>query len=131
MNLFIIRGLPGAGKTTLGETVAPGATFSADNFFEGPEGYRWDPTKLPEAHAACLSAVKQALENRVSRVAVANVFQKLEHIRPYLKLAKDAGYTVFVIDLFDQGMTNQELATSCRHGVPAATIARMRAGWER
>ena len=140
ITLLVIRGLPGVGKTTLGNTVAD-VTFAADDFFTNPETgiYDWDPMKLSEAHASCFQNVKKALEScEFPVVAVTNVFAEKAHIRPYIDLIdslnKTSGlnprYNVFVIDLFDQKLTDFELSTSNIHHVPENSIARMRSRWE-
>lgn len=59
MPIVILSGIPGSGKTTLAHAlcVKPGNKFrwmgAADDVFETPEGYKFDYTKLSEAHGTC------------------------------------------------------------------------------
>ena len=72
--LFIVRGLPGSGKTSLGHKLAL-LVYSADDFFTDEEGrYNFDPSQLGEAHAACQLNVRKALEFECWKVAVTNTF---------------------------------------------------------
>ena len=137
MNVIIIRGLPGSGKSTLAEAITdptPPGTWrvcEADSYFIGPDGrYVFRPEILPIAHIACQDAAEAALA-RGQSVIVANTGSRRWEVAPYRVLAERHGARVTVIDLFDAGLTDAELAQRCRHGVPEGAIARMRARWER
>ena len=69
--LYIIRGLPGSGKSTLGvKLCGEGNTFAADDYFEDDTGvYNFDPTRLKDAHAWCQWAVGFALNNIARDIA--------------------------------------------------------------
>jgi predicted kinase len=121
--LYVIRGLPGSGKSTLGSKLAA-QCYAADDYFVGEDGvYRFDPTKLSDAHLACQENVARAL-NAGGVVAVANTFCERWELMPYLKMAK--GREVVVISLFDQGFSDVELMRRNTHGVTAEAIRRMR-----
>lgn len=132
MYMWIYRGLPGAGKSTM---AGPGA-FAADDYFVTEEGvYRFDASKLSAAHADCQARVRAAMLNG-QNVSIANTFSQRWEMEPYLRLANDLTlfkepWVVTVIDLFDGGgLTDQQLAERNVHGVTAEIIARMRARWE-
>jgi len=63
--LFLVRGLPGSGKTSFASAIWNDyAVCEADKFFYDKEGnYNFDGSKLKEAHAWC----KQEVETRMSR----------------------------------------------------------------
>lgn len=139
ITLLIVRGLPGSGKTTFAKSVTD-IVFAADDYFMVDGEYKWDPMKLREAHESCLNNAREAvqrlktlrrpLSQRERTVAVTNVFAKREHVRDYTHLAFVEGVRRWVIDLFDQGMSDERLAELNLHGVPAWKINQMRLSWE-
>lgn len=128
--LLIVRGLPGCGKTTFAKTITS-KVFAADDFFMTEGKYEWDPARLAEAHADCLLRTRRCLEGMESGiVAVTNVFAKIENFRPYMDLAKEVGARRWVVDLYDQGLSDQALSRYCVHGVPMEKIRSIRSSWE-
>ena len=135
--LTLIRGLPGSGKTTRATNTACNdvycvtVTLAADDFMVDAEGnYRFDPKDLKHAHTACQQATRTLLEQGYF-VIVHNTFSQKWEADPYFKIAEQEGCVVDVIDLFDAGLTDEQLAARNTHGVPEETIARMRARWEK
>jgi len=63
-------------------------------------------------------------------VAVANTFTQRWEMQPYLDMVKEIGCPFAVIDLFDGGMTDDQLADRNVHGVPMVAIHGMRARYE-
>jgi adenylate kinase family enzyme len=61
--LYILRGLPGSGKSTLAKSLSNALTghIEADMFFVDKESgeYRFDPTKLGQAHSWCKETVEK------------------------------------------------------------------------
>ena len=136
IDLFIIRGLPGAGKSSLAAKLTRLA-FAADDYFMVDGEYRFDPTKLGEAHADCQRRVRVALTGGYEPVAVANTFCQRWEMEPYFQIVEQENQRllsekirVTVIDLFDAGLSPNELATLNGHGVPAETIVTMRSRYE-
>jgi hypothetical protein len=122
MELVIIRGLPGSGKSTKAATYAGYIHAEADAYFIGPDGvYTFNPAKLGQAHAYCLGVVEGALRAGAS-ATVANTFTKHWEYQGYIDLATRLGATVTVLTMRgDWGNI---------HGVPVETIEKMRARWE-
>lgn len=122
--LFLIRGLPGSGKTTLARRLHNVATISADDFFylQNCGKYKFDASKLSEAHQYCQDQTLLCLELGVS-VAVHNTFSQSWEARPYFEMAQKLNVQVQIIEC--QGNFGSV------HGVPKETIEKMKDRWEK
>jgi predicted kinase len=100
LRLYLIRGLPGSGKSELAKvlTTNRGKAYSADDFFEKSGVYFFDPALLPEAHAECRENVKKSMELKYRLIVVHNTLSKRWEADPYFALAKKFGYTVAVVE---------------------------------
>jgi predicted kinase len=120
--LYVIRGLPGSGKTTLAATLSK-IHLEADMYFTGDDGvYRFDPARVQQAHAWCRNAVATEMQNNADTIAVSNTFTQKWEVQPYLDLAANYGYDVQIIHLSSPWDNI--------HNVPTEAIQRMRARWE-
>jgi predicted kinase len=122
--LYIIRGLPGSGKSTMAKKlVGDGNFFEADMYFiDSATGeYKFNPTFLWMAHAWCQAAVESHMEKGLD-VAVSNTFTTMREMREYLQMAEKHNYSPVVIHMESQ--------FESIHGVPAETMDKMRARWE-
>lgn len=131
--LYIFRGLPGAGKTTralaLAEEIEAGHA-SADDYFIGDDGvYRFDSSKLTQAHAECREKAESLLRFGLDAV-VHNTFTQGWELTPYVIMAEKFGAKMEILSIFDGGLDDAALAARNVHGVPEANIAAMRARWE-
>lgn len=98
MILYIIRGLPGSGKSTLGKKLAPNANFAADDYFMSKDGtYKFDKYKLDKAHQFCYKNVENAMLDGEPEIAVCNTFTRKVEYENYIRLAEKLGYTVMEI----------------------------------
>lgn len=100
--LYILRGAPGAGKSTLArKMLLQGIVdkhYEADMWFHDSEGrYIFDGQRLPEVHSECQRATYNAL-NAGFNVVVANCFMKASQIQTYV----DFGFETEVIHLRGQ-----------------------------
>ena len=120
--LYIIRGLPGAGKSTLAKKLAP-IYYSADDYFINPITleYEFDKDKLKEAHEWCYDKVHKYVRHGFN-VAVANTFTRTCEYERYLKLAKQYKYEPVVITIASNFKSI--------HNVPDNTINAMRDRFE-
>jgi len=129
-SIVLVRGLPGSGKTTFVECFVGDPMISADDYMIDKTGcYCFDPSRLGEVHQKCLKEAEVLLKE-FECVIVANTFSMRWEMQPYLDLAKANNAWHFVVDLFDNGLADEELATRNSHGVPIEGIQRMRARWE-
>ena len=128
--LYLIRGLPGSGKSDLADSLGL-PVYSADDFFYelGKGTYAYDPSRIKEAHEACQNNTRLSLQVKEGAV-VANTFAKRWELEPYINMAREFGVRLTIMDLFDGGLTDEQLAERNLHDVPAIKISQMRAGWE-
>jgi predicted kinase len=121
--LFLVRGCPGSGKTTLAESLG-GSHMEADKYFTYEGKYEFDGSKLKDAHAWCQNAVRVFMENKSKRVVVSNTFTQEWEMQPYYDLASKYGYKVFSIIVENRhGGVNE-------HGVPEDKLVQMKDRFE-
>jgi predicted kinase len=121
MELVLIRGLPGSGKTTMAKTFVGYDHYESDQYFEKDGEYRFNPLELQKAHSACLKNAKKSMRNGRPCV-VSNTFTRIWEMKPYIDAAKRMNVPVRIIEA--KGSWK-----NC-HGVPEETIEKMKARWE-
>jgi hypothetical protein len=122
--LYIIRGLPGTGKTTLAHQLTPWVC-EADMFFTSitTGEYRFDTAKLGEAHAYCQGMVEAYMKHEFDKIAVSNTFSQRWEFAKYVMLAQLNQYNIVEIT-----MTGDTYGSI--HNVPEETVEKMKARWE-
>lgn len=138
--LIIISGLPASGKSTLARSLAPEraicTTDDMPSLYTRVEGEPpvFNGGKLNEegvplivvAHQLNQQKAKKLMENGEEVVVVPNTNTQRWEFEPYLKMAQVHGYEMERIDLFDAGLSDEDLASRNVNGVTADVIARMR-----
>ena len=126
--LYLIRGIPGSGKSTFAHHVWNDyAICEADKFFYDKEGnYNFDASKLKQAHEWCRNEVEIRMKDNVANpqyypeIVVSNTFTQEWEMEPYFKLAEQYGYKVFSFIIENRhGVKNV-------HGVPDEKIEQMK-----
>jgi predicted kinase len=126
--LIIIRGLPGAGKSTLAKSLG-GINIEADQYFMVDGEYKFDSSKIKLAHNYCQSQTQAWMGSNgeqvnVDRIVVSNTFTQEWEMDYYYKLAEKYGYRVYslVVENRHGGVSE--------HGVPEEKLEQMRNRFE-
>jgi predicted kinase len=127
-DLILLRGLPGSGKSTLGEIILhtlksenKDGVISADDFFVDINGdYNFDSSKLKEAHNDCLVRCAERMKNQIVKIIVANTFTQEWEMEKYFEIAERYNYRVhsLIVENRHEGKNI--------HGVPEDKLQQMR-----
>jgi predicted kinase len=123
--LILLRGLPGAGKTTLAKRLSP-IVIEADQYFYDIDGnYCFDSSNLNNAHNYCQSQTKAWMKIKTdqvntNRIVVSNTFTTESELEPYYKLAEEFNYKVFSL------IVENRHDSKSIHNVPEERINKMR-----
>jgi len=125
--LILLRGLPGAGKSTLAkvilqfrETDEP-EVLSADDFFVNENGvYEFDVQKIKEAHQYCQFRCSERMRQQKAKIVVANTFTQEWEMDDYFKMAERYNYRVHTV-IVENRHGNENV-----HGVPEDKLQQMK-----
>lgn len=121
--LILLRGLPGAGKSTMAKMLVGNKEYrhkEADMYFIDREGnYKFDASKIKDAHKWCQEEVEWLMGIEQSPVVVSNTFAQEWEMEPYYQMAKKYGYVVHSVIV--ENRHNGENT----HGVPADKLTQM------
>jgi predicted kinase len=128
--LYIVRGLPGSGKSTFAKSLnCP--YFEAYMFFMKDEVYTFDGGKIKIAHSWCQQQVEEAMKFNEetkglnnSEIAVSNTFTQEWEMESYYKLAEKYGYRVFSL------VVENRHGGKNTHGVPEEKLEIMKNRFE-
>lgn len=99
-NLYLIRGLPGSGKSTFAMELANALDcnhFEHDQYLYTEEGdYVWTPGRMAYAYRQCLRDTESTMAEG-EPVVVSNVFPTSKSLKNYRKLAEKYGHRVTYI----------------------------------
>jgi predicted kinase len=122
-NLFLVRGLPGSGKSTFAKTLVKKdyCHKEADMYFVNSDGsYNFKPHLIKDAHTWCQEEIDFLMRLDHSPVAVSNTFTQEWEMEPYIELAKKYGYQVTTLIVENRhGGVNE-------HGVPDEKLVEMK-----
>lgn len=121
--LILLRGLPGSGKSTLAKSLGC-YMFEADQYFMQDGEYKFDASKLKQAHNWCKLRVEHSMEDGLGMIVVANTFTQEWEMDAYFELAEKYGYQISCLIVENRhGGVNE-------HGVPADKLEQMKNRFE-
>ena len=136
--LYLLRGLPCSGKSTLAKSIG-GEHYEADSYFmvyKDPKTgeiinrhqhdgvYEFDGSKIKLAHQSCQNGVEDAMECGHDKIVVSNTFTQEWEMKPYYEMAEEYGYMVFSLIVENRhGGVNE-------HDVPDDVIEKMEKRFE-
>lgn len=118
-DLFLLRGVPGAGKSSMASILSPAFNIAADDYFDEVHGGKFVPSELKDAHAWCQDMVEEWMSFDKPVIAVANTFTRAWEMEYYRTLAKEYGYRVHSI------IVENRHGSESLHQVPPETVAKM------
>ena len=130
-DLILLRGLPGSGKSTLGDAIlncpqpANNSVLSADDFFIDSNGvYNFDATKIKEAHNSCQQKCADRMKMGVYKIVVANTFTQEWEMKSYYEMAERYNYRVHSV-IVENRHGNINI-----HNVPEDKLQQMKSRFE-
>ena len=118
--LFLLRGLPGAGKSTLAKSLG-GKHVEADMYHLDEKGnYNWKPERVKEAHSWCQNQVGNWMIEEEQRIVVSNTFTQEWEMQFYYDWAKEFDYKVFSLIV-----ENRHAGTN-EHTVPDVVLVKLK-----
>jgi predicted kinase len=136
--LFVMRGIPGAGKSTMAKSLmGDGIIHSTDDVIEATGDYRaffarliesGDFSDLSRMHSKNLSNAINSMKDGITPVVVDNTNIKANEAKAYVVAALEMGFDDKNIEIHDVGtrdLTAEQLAESNTHGVPLDKIQMM------
>ena len=120
--LILLRGLPGSGKSTFAKTLG-GIHIEADHYFMKDGEYKFDASKLKQAHEYCRTSTEGWMVEG-HNIVVSNTFTTSKEMQPYYELAEKYGYQVYSLIV-----ENRHGSTSI-HSVPDDTLDKMEKRFE-
>jgi len=122
--LYLLRGIPGSGKSTIAKLLVGDKDYchkEADMYFVDRDGdYKFEPSKIKDAHAWCKEEIEFVMRYDHSPVVVSNTFTQEWEMEDYYKLAEKYGYRVhsLIVEKRHDGVNE--------HGVPDEKIQQMK-----
>lgn len=122
--LFLLRGLPGSGKSTIAKSISD-VHYEADMYFVDADGnYDFNATLLKDAHNWCQLMTETAMNYNTPKIVVSNTFTQEWEMSAYREMAEAHGYTVYsiIVENRHEGVNT--------HGVPEESLSRMKQRFE-
>ncbi len=128
--LYVMRGLPGSGKSAVAEQLADGNVYAADDYpgLYG-EDMSFNPSLLGKAHESTKNKIIEAMKRGESKIALANTNTQHWEMSPYVKAAQEHGYYVTFVHVEGTIGPSGEMTKNI-HRVPDEALGRMKSRFE-
>ncbi|KAI1903428.1 hypothetical protein AGOR_G00027080 [Albula goreensis] len=130
-HLYIMRGLPGSGKTKLAREIMEkygnsGEILSTDDFFMHDGVYKFKYRHLNTAHQWNRERAEIAMKNRVHPIIIDNTNMRLCEMKPYVEMGLDYRYYIIFKETKDTWECSiDELLLRTKGGIPKWVMERM------
>lgn len=125
--LYIVRGVPGSGKTSFVKNITSAINsedvdhFEADQYFYNEAGdYIFNIDSLHQAHIDCQTNTYNSMYTNVKHIFVSNTFTTEKEMKPYLIMAKEFNYKVICL-VVENRHNNISV-----HNVPQEIVVKMK-----
>jgi len=131
--LFILRGLPGSGKSEKAkQLVGNGVIHSTDNFFIRDGKYVFDSDNIGRFHCLNLMNSIRSMQRGVSPIIIDNTNIVSSHCSGYVDQGKLYGYEIIIVEPDTPWAFNvEELVKRNTHDTPRETIVEMLEQYEK
>ena len=131
--LIIVRGLPSSGKTTLTKILLAfgGESICSDDYMTMPDGsYQFSRQGFIESHKTCQQDCETLMQKNISPIIIHNNMGEAWEAEKYFELANNYAYSPMVLNLYDAGLNDSELASRSTHSMPQHLIQKVRQKWD-
>lgn len=126
--LFIMRGLPGSGKSCIAQIIAQGLQdaliLSADDLRMTEDGYQFIPEHEPYVWDEFENRFNESIEDGIENIIIDNTNLRPIQYELYKESAIERGYIVHEIIVGDFNVDNA--FSRCKHEVPKDKIQAMK-----
>ena len=130
-NLILLRGVSGAGKSTVANLFVDAHIISTDDFFIFDGEYRFDANNLAKNHAKAVDMTEQEMryamyhyETEKHTIVIHNTFTKRWEMKPYFILAEKYGYMIHTL------IVENRHESESIHNIPQPTVEAQRYRFE-
>lgn len=124
MNVKILCGVSGSGKSTYAKSFHDAFICSADDFFIKEGKYNFNVKKLSNAHGYCLRKFVSHILNKDETIIVDNTNTSIYEISPYASLALAYDYELKIVIFKMKEHNLRKFALRNIHGVNERIINR-------
>lgn len=130
---IIVRGLPSTGKSLIAKLLIQngGTAISVDEYLTTPDGeYCFSKDNFIEAQKCCRVDCEALMEKGEKLIVLHNSLAEAWEAKDYFDLVQKYEYQLHILNMYDAGCNDVELASRNLHAMPAHLIQKMRQKWD-